>query len=97
MRSAGLALSTPSQRPKSFFLAGLCRGGLAHGRGRPRHRRVRYDASVRRMLLDTDITRMPCPGWRQCVTLSAKSCTARGRDLELVNGPRVCDWLGWKR
>ena len=45
----------------------------------------------------TDITRMPCP-WRQCVTLFTEELPwLRGRDLELVMGRAVCDWIGWKR
>jgi len=49
------------------------------------------------MFWDTDITRMPCP-WRQCETLFSEELPwLRGRDLELVMGRAVCDWLGWKR
>ena len=48
-----------------------------------------------RMFWGTDITRMPCP-WRQCVTLFTEQLPwLRGRDLELVMGRGVCDWLGW--
>jgi hypothetical protein len=44
----------------------------------------------------TDITRMPCP-WKQCVTMFTEEMPwLKGRDLELVMGRAVCDWLGWK-
>jgi hypothetical protein len=40
---------------------------------------------------------MPCP-WRQCVTLFTEELPwLRGRDLELVMGRAVCDWLVWRR
>ena len=45
----------------------------------------------------TDITRMTC-SWRQCVRLFTEELSwLKGRDLELVMGRAVCDWLGWKR
>jgi predicted TIM-barrel fold metal-dependent hydrolase len=44
----------------------------------------------------TDITRMPC-SYRQCVTMFTEELPwLKGRDLELVMGRAVCDWLGWK-
>jgi len=44
----------------------------------------------------TDITRMPC-SWKQCVTMFTEEMPwLKGRDLELVMGRAVCDWLGWK-
>jgi len=57
-----------------------------------------YDAfGPARWFWGTDITRMPCP-WRQCVTLFTEELPwLKGRDLELVMGGAVCDWLGWKR
>ena len=57
-----------------------------------------YDAfGPTRWFWGTDITRMPCP-WRQCVTLFTEELPwLKGRDLELVMGRAVCDWLGWKR
>jgi predicted TIM-barrel fold metal-dependent hydrolase len=57
-----------------------------------------YDAfGPTRFFWGTDITRMPCP-WRQCVTLFTEELSwLKGRDLELVMGRAVCDWLGWKR
>ena len=57
-----------------------------------------YDAfGPARCFWGTDITRMPCP-WRQCVTLFTEELPwLKGRDLELVMGRAVCDWLGWKR
>ena len=55
-----------------------------------------YDAfGPARWFWGTDITRMPCP-WRQCVTLFTEELPwLKGRDLELVMGRAVCDWLGW--
>ena len=36
--------------------------------------------------------------WRQCVRLITEELSwLKGRDLELVMGRAVCDWLGWKR
>ena len=57
-----------------------------------------YDAfGPTRWFWGTDITRMPC-SWRQCVTVFTEELPwLRGRDLELVMGRAVCDWLGWKR
>jgi hypothetical protein len=57
-----------------------------------------YDAfGPARFFWGTDITRMPCP-WRQCVTLFTEELSwLKGRDLDLVMGRAVCDWLGWKR
>ena len=50
-----------------------------------------------RFFWGTDITRMPCP-WRQCITLFTEELSwLEGRDLELVMGRAVCDWLDWKR
>ena len=44
----------------------------------------------------TDITRMPC-SWRQCVAMFKDEMPfLKGRDLELVMGRAVCDWIGWK-
>jgi predicted TIM-barrel fold metal-dependent hydrolase len=44
----------------------------------------------------TDITRMPC-SWKQCVTMFTEEMPwLKGRDLELVMGRGVCDWVGWK-
>jgi len=55
-----------------------------------------YDAfGPRRMFWGTDITRMPC-SWRQCITLFTEELPwLTGRDLELVMGRAVCDWVGW--
>ena len=45
----------------------------------------------------TDITRMPI-SWRQCVTMFTEEMPwLRGRDLELVMGRAIVDWLGWER
>ncbi|HEY2996176.1 MAG TPA: amidohydrolase family protein [Methylomirabilota bacterium] len=62
------------------------------------HIRRLYDAfGPARMFWGTDITRMPC-SWRQCVTMFTEELPwLKGRDLELVMGRAVCDWIGWKR
>src|SRR4051794_38211340 len=45
----------------------------------------------------TDITRMPI-SYRQCVTMYTEEMPwLKGRDLELVMGQAIVDWLGWKR
>jgi predicted TIM-barrel fold metal-dependent hydrolase len=50
-----------------------------------------------RMFWGTDITRMPC-SWKQCVTMFTEELPwLKGRDLDLVMGQAVCDWIGWKR
>src|SRR5579871_2234706 len=57
-----------------------------------------YDAfGPQRCFWGTDITRMPC-SYRQCVTMFTEELPwLKGRDLELVMGQAICDWLGWKR
>jgi hypothetical protein len=57
-----------------------------------------FDAyGPQRFFWGTDITRMPC-SYRQCVTMFTEELPwLRGRDLELVMGEAVCDWLGWQR
>ncbi len=48
-----------------------------------------------RFFWGTDITRMPC-GYRQCVTMFTEELPwLRGRDLELVMGRALCEWIGW--
>jgi len=43
----------------------------------------------------TDITRMPC-SYRECVTMFTEEMDwLKGRDLELVMGKALCDWIGW--
>jgi len=49
-----------------------------------------------RMFWGTDITRMPCT-MRQCVTMFTEEMPwLKGRDLELVMGKALCDWIDWK-
>jgi len=49
-----------------------------------------------RMFWGTDITRMPC-SYRQCVTLFTEELPwLKGRDLELVMGRALCEWIGWE-
>jgi predicted TIM-barrel fold metal-dependent hydrolase len=43
----------------------------------------------------TDITRLSC-SWRECVThFTDELAWLGGRDLELVMGRALCDWLSW--
>lgn len=43
----------------------------------------------------TDITRMPC-SYRECVTMFTEELPfLKGRDLELVMGEALCNWIGW--
>jgi len=57
-----------------------------------------FDAfGPQRCFWGTDITRMPC-SYRQCVTMFTEELPwLKGRDLELVMGQAICDWLGWRR
>jgi len=57
-----------------------------------------FDAfGPQRCFWGTDITRMPC-SYRECVTMFTEELPwLKGRDLELVMGDAICDWLGWKR
>jgi predicted TIM-barrel fold metal-dependent hydrolase len=49
-----------------------------------------------RIFWGTDITRMPC-SWRQCVTVFSEELPwLKGRDLELVMGEALCNWVGWQ-
>ena len=44
----------------------------------------------------TDLSRMPC-SYRQCVTMFTEELPwLKGRDLELVMGRALCDWIGWQ-
>ena len=63
-----------------------------------KHLKQIFDAfGPTRMFWGTDITRMPCT-WRQCVTMFTEELPwLTGRDLELVMGRALCDWIGWKR
>lgn len=56
-----------------------------------------YDAfGPHRFFWGTDITRMPC-SYRQCVTMFTEELPwLSGRELELVMGRALCDWIGWK-
>jgi predicted TIM-barrel fold metal-dependent hydrolase len=48
-----------------------------------------------RMFWGTDVTRMPY-SYRQCVTMFTEQMPwLTGRDLELVMGRALCDWIGW--
>ena len=48
-----------------------------------------------RMFWGTDITRMPCT-YRQCVTMFTEEMPwLKGRDLELVMGRALCNFIGW--
>ena len=62
----------------------------------PRYRAI-YDAfGPQRMFWGTDITRMPC-SWRECVTHFTEELPwLPPRDLELIMGRALCDWIGWR-
>lgn len=48
-----------------------------------------------RMFWGTDITRLSC-SYRQCVTMFTEELPwLAGRDLELVMGQALCEWIGW--
>ncbi|MFD9391389.1 amidohydrolase family protein [Streptomyces sp. NPDC060000] len=48
-----------------------------------------------RMFWGTDITRLPC-SWREAVTMFTEELPwLKGRDLELVMGRALADWIGW--
>jgi predicted TIM-barrel fold metal-dependent hydrolase len=55
-----------------------------------------FDAyGAERMFWGTDITRLRC-SWREAVTMFTEELPwLRGRDLELVMGRAVADWIGW--
>jgi predicted TIM-barrel fold metal-dependent hydrolase len=56
-----------------------------------------FDAfGPQRMFWGTDITRMPCT-WKQCVTMFTEELPwLKGKDLELVMGRALCDFIGWR-
>jgi predicted TIM-barrel fold metal-dependent hydrolase len=55
-----------------------------------------YDAfGPQRFFWGTDLTRMPC-SYRQCVTMFTEELPwLSGKELELVMGRALCDWIGW--
>ena len=57
-----------------------------------------FDAfGPQRWFWGTDITRMPC-SYHQCVTMFTEELPwLKGKDLELVMGRGLREWLGWKR
>lgn len=58
-------------------------------------RRIYETFGPERMFWGTDITRMPC-SWKQCITMFTEEMPwLKGRDLDLVMGRAVCDFLGW--
>ena len=67
-------------------------------RGFHEHLHRCFDAfGPERMFWGTDITRMPC-SWRLCVTVFTEELPwLKGRDLDLVMGEAVCNWVGWSR
>jgi predicted TIM-barrel fold metal-dependent hydrolase len=43
----------------------------------------------------TDLSRMPC-SYKECVTMFTEELPwLKGRDLELVMGEALCNWIGW--
>lgn len=62
----------------------------------PHIRRIVDAFGPERCFWGTDITRMPC-SYRQCVTMFTEEMPwLQGRELELVMGRAICDWLGWR-
>jgi len=58
-------------------------------------RRIIETFGPARSFWGTDISRMPCT-YRQCVTMFTEEMPwLKGRDLELVMGRALCDWIGW--
>ncbi|MBA5686153.1 amidohydrolase family protein [Rugamonas apoptosis] len=55
-----------------------------------------FDAyGAERMFWGTDITRLHC-NWRDCVTMFTEELPwLNGRDLELVMGAAIANWIGW--
>ncbi|WP_105967752.1 amidohydrolase family protein [Streptomyces geranii] len=55
-----------------------------------------FDAyGAERMFWGSDITRLPC-SWHEAVTMFIEELPwLRGRDLELVMGRAVANWIGW--
>ncbi len=86
----------PNVAVKATGQPGYCEDGYPFRSLHDKLHRV-FDAfGPQRMFWGTDITRMPC-SWRQCVTLFTEELPwLKSRDLELVMGRAVCDWLGWK-
>lgn len=59
--------------------------------------RQTFDAfGADRMFWGSDITRLRCT-WRECVTLFTEELPwLKGRDLDLVMGGAIADWIGWR-
>ena len=56
-----------------------------------------YDSfGPERMFWGSDITRLRC-SWKEAVGFMQVLPWLRGRDLELVMGAAVCQWVGWRR
>ena len=85
----------PNIAVKATGQAGYAEDEYPFGSLHPHLKRC-FDAfGPERMFWGTDITRMQC-SWRQCVTLFTEELPwLKGRDLELVMGEAVCNWLGW--
>ena len=56
-----------------------------------------YDAfGAQRMFWGSDLSRLPC-SYRQGVTYFTEALSwLKGRDLELVMGRALCEWIGWE-
>ena len=60
-------------------------------------RRIVETFGPERSFWGSDLTRLPC-SYRQCVTMFTEEMSwLKGRDLELVMGQAIVDWLGWRR
>ena len=83
-------------RPSCQCLDRAATAGLEAARSFHEHLHRCFDAfGPERMFWRIDITRMPC-SWRQCVILFTEELPwLKGRDLDLVMGEAVYNWVGW--
>src|SRR6266478_1217774 len=85
----------PNVAVKATGQAGYAEDGYPFRSLHPHLHRCFAAFGPERMFWGTDITRMPC-SWRQCVTLFTKELPwLKGRDLDLVMGEALCNWIGW--
>ena len=60
-------------------------------------RRIVQTFGPERTFWGSDLTRLPC-SYHQCVTMFTEEMPwLKGRDLELVMGQAIVEWIGWRR
>ena len=60
-------------------------------------RRIIETFGPERTFWGSDLTRLPC-SYHQCVTMFTEEMPwLKGRDLELVMGQAIVEWIGWRR